>query len=49
MWQQFMNLTCPLGWQARQNILEIGKRIMPIELGTPNQTHHSCTPLTRAQ
>ena len=34
MRQQFMNLTGALRRQASQDILEISKRIMPIELGT---------------
>lgn len=44
-----MNLTCPLRWQARQDILEIGIRIMPIEFGTLDQTHHRSTTLARTQ
>ena len=40
-----MNLTCSLRWQARQDILEIGIWIMPIEFGTLDQTHHRSTTL----
>jgi len=39
MWQQLSNLACPLRWQARENILQVRVRIMPIELRRLNQTH----------
>ena len=41
MRQQFFNLAVLLRGQALQHILQIGIRIMPIELGALNQTHHS--------
>ena len=49
MGQQFMDLTGALRWQSGQNILEVGKRIMPIEPGTLDQTHHRSTALARTQ
>jgi hypothetical protein len=33
MWQQFVNAVGSLGWEALQDILQIGVRVMPVELG----------------
>lgn len=49
MRQEFINLTGEMRRQTSQNILEICKRIMPIELGTLDQTHHRGTALARTQ
>ena len=39
MRQQFLNLTCPLRAQASENVLQVGIRIMPVELGRLDQAH----------
>ena len=44
MRQQFFNLAILVCRQASQHILQIGVRIMPIELGALNQTHHRRAP-----
>ena len=49
MRQEFMNLTGALRRQPGQNIFEVGKRIMPIEPGTLDQTHHRSSALARTQ
>ena len=36
-------------WQTLKHILQIFVRVMPVELGALNPTHHSCCPLARAQ
>ena len=40
MWQQFLDPTVELGRQSGQNVLEVGKGVMPVELGRLQQAHH---------
>ena len=49
MRQQFMNLTGVLRWQAGQDVLEVGQRVMTVEFGALNQAHHRGGPLARSQ
>lgn len=49
MRQQFVDLAVFLRRQASQHVLQIGIQIIPIELGTLNQTHHSGRTLARTQ
>ena len=49
MRQQFSNTAGGLSGQACEDILQIGIRIMPIELGGLNQRHDDCGPLARSQ
>ena len=49
MWQQFVDLAVFLRRQASQHVLQIGVWIMPVELGTLNQTHHRSRTLPRPQ
>ena len=49
MRQQLADHAVALGWQAGQDIFQIGIRIMPIELGALNQTHDGRTTLARTQ
>ena len=45
MRQQLLYSVVLLGWKASQNIFQVSIRIMPIELGALNQTHHRSGPL----
>ena len=47
MRQQFADLTVLVRGQTSQHILQIGIRVMPIEFGTLNQTHHCRRTLSR--
>ena len=49
MGQQFFDLAVLVRRQTSQHIFEIGIRIMPIELGALNQTHHRRCTLARTQ
>ena len=49
MRQQFFDLAVLVRRQTSQHIFQIGIRIMPVELGALNQTHHSSRPLPRTQ
>ena len=49
MGQQLVDHAGALRWQARQNIFEVGIRIMPVELGALDQTHHRRSALARTQ
>ena len=49
MGQQLFNLTVFLRRQTSQHILDIGIRVMPVEFGALNQTHHRSGALTGAQ
>lgn len=49
MWQQFFDPTGLVRRQAGQNILQIRKRIMPVEFGRLHQAHHRRRTLARAQ
>ena len=40
MWQQFLDPTVELGRQSGQNVLEVGKGVMAVELGRLQQAHH---------
>ena len=40
MWQQFIDPTVELRGQSGQDVLEIGKGVMPAELGRLQQAHH---------
>ena len=40
MWQQFFDPTVELCRQSGQDVLEIGKGVMPVELGRLQQAHH---------
>ena len=45
MRQQFVDLVVLVRRQTSQNIFQVSIRIMPIELGALNQTHHRSGPL----
>ncbi len=49
MRQQLVDHAGALRWQPCQHIFQISVRIMPIELGTLNQTHDRRTTLARPQ
>ena len=49
MRQQLFNLTILVRRQTSQHVLDVGIRIMPVELGALNQTHHRSGALTRSQ
>ena len=49
MGEQLGNHAVALGWQACQHIFQIGIRIMPVELGTLDQTHDGRTTLAGTQ
>ena len=40
MWQKFIDPTIELRGQSGQNVLEVGKGVMPVELGRLQQAHH---------
>lgn len=39
MWQQIDNLTGALGWQAPEDVFQIGVWIVPVESDRLDQTH----------
>ena len=49
MRQQFGDSAVALSRQARQDILEVGIRVVPVELGGSNQTHDCRGSLARSQ
>src|SRR5450756_2078161 len=49
MRQQFFNLTILVRRQTSRHVLDVGLRIMPVELGALKQTHHRSGALTRSQ
>lgn len=42
MWQQFLDSTIELRGQPGQDVLEVGKGVMPVELGRLQEAHHHC-------
>ena len=38
--KQILDLAVLLGWQPGENVLYVGIRVMPIDLGALNQAHH---------
>ena len=49
MWQQFADPTVGLSRQARQDVLDIEKRIMAVEFGRLDQTHDGSGAFAGAQ
>lgn len=48
MWQQIDNLTGALGWQAREDVFQIGVWIVPVHARSLDQAHDCCRPFTAA-
>lgn len=42
MWQQFLDSTIELRGKPGQDVLEVGKGVMPVELGRLQEAHHHC-------
>jgi hypothetical protein len=38
-----------LRWQLCEDVLHVGIRVMPIDLGGLDQAHHCCRPLAPSQ
>ena len=45
MRQQLLDPAVQLGRQPAENVLEVGKRVMPVELCRLQQAHHHCSTL----
>ena len=49
MWKKFGDFADGIGWQARQDILQISEGIMAIEFGYLNQAHDGGSALAGTQ
>ena len=49
VWQQLFNPPVGPGWQLLHHVLQVRVRVVTVEFGRLDQTHHRCRPLARSE